>query len=147
MGDQAGAHAVQATQRLQGLRLLVQNACDKRNAKRSIRSIGLLKDNLLFSIISRSSAGVVYRHQGVHKYKRSAGFRRGFSDAELPSFVVGNGIARIKHDTGDRSITSRIEAILSACRKRQCEHAYIQSNNHATLSSLSVSLIQRCDQM
>ena len=49
-----------------------------------------------------------------------------FVNVELPAFMAGNGVARVKHHAGDRGIVARVQTVFADGGEKESDHARIQ---------------------
>ncbi len=49
-----------------------------------------------------------------------------FVNVELPAFMAGDGVARVKHYAGDRGIVARVQTVFADGGEKESDHARIQ---------------------
>ncbi len=136
MRNQIGAHATQAAGR-QAILLAVIFTGAKTQGK-TIHTIELAGKQAILRLAEHQ---LTVEH---HFTQHDAGFCRvetradiaddlilfeDFFNFQLPAFMAGDGITRIKHDTGHGRIISGIQAVFTGCGEEQGHHSGIHSHH------------------
>ena len=52
-----------------------------------------------------------------------------FVNLELPAFMAGDGVARVKHHAGDRGVVACVQTVFADGGEKQGHHARVQRND------------------
>ena len=135
VGNQAGALSAQAAPRHPVLLALVFAGAVAQ--RKTVHSVDLAGEQAVLRFAEHQFAveqHFAQRDVGFFGIKTGTGvsqqavFFINFVNLELPAFVAGDGITRVKHHAGDRGIIACVQTVFADGGEKQGHHARIQRN-------------------